>query len=163
MQIKSRLPINQSLTVFHTRQNTTATPPTTRSDPGTKSTHSQTKNTGKGKMPGGKKWENRAGAQKNQKPESFQFISLLQALERLKLHLHKREEMLKLLDGSEPKLPAEFLLEFMFEIVLRKMNGQNENSLIPGVSSEVATGSTGAERQATIAVKRDQQTETIQI
>jgi len=95
--------------------------------------------------------------------ETSSLISLLHALEALKFHLHKREEMLKLLDGSEPRLPAKFLLEFMFEIVLRNMSGQNGSSLILRISNNSVSGSSDAECQPTIVVKSDQKTETIQV
>jgi serine/threonine protein kinase len=110
-----------------------------------------------------KKWENRSETQATQKLENFHIIALLQKLEGLKLDLEKQEQMLKLLDDSEPQIPANSLLEFMFEIVLRHMYGQDWRSLMSGVSTDVTPESSYATSEVTIEVKRDQQTETIQI
>ncbi|MBT8406059.1 MAG: hypothetical protein KJP05_01260, partial [Deltaproteobacteria bacterium] len=56
-----------------------------------------------------KKWENRTETQATQKLENFHIISLLQELEELKLPLETQEEMLRLLDDSEPQIPADAL------------------------------------------------------
>lgn len=110
-----------------------------------------------------KKWENRAETEATQKLENFHIISLLQELEGLKLYLERQEEMLSLLEDSEAQIPADLLLEFMFEIVLRHMYGQDWRSLMSGVSQDIIPESSVATSEATIEVKRDQQTETIQI
>ena len=110
-----------------------------------------------------KKWENRAETQTTQNLENFHIISLLRDLEGLKLHLERQEEMLRLLEDSEPQIPATTLLEFMFEIVLRHMYGQDWSFLMSGVTKDVTPESIVLDSEPTVETKRDQQTETIQI
>jgi len=71
-----------------------------------------------------KRWENTAEEQTRSGIDTSQIVSLLGELGRLKLKLERQEKMLKLLEHSGVAISAYELLEFMFELVVKRMYGE---------------------------------------
>jgi hypothetical protein len=99
-----------------------------------------------------KKWENTAEAQTRSGIDTSQILSLLGELGRLKLQLERQEKMLKLLEHSGVDISAYELLEFMFELVLRRMYGEEWEWLVVGDWSDAAYKTGDLSSQSTIAV-----------
>jgi hypothetical protein len=73
-------------------------------------------------------------------------------LEKLKLQLERQEKMLKLLEHSGVDISAYELLEFMFELVLKRMYGEEWEWLVAGDWSDAAYTTGDLSSQSTIAV-----------
>jgi hypothetical protein len=71
-----------------------------------------------------KRWENTAEEQTRSGIDRSQIVSLLGELGRLKLKLERQEKMLKLLEHSGVAISVYELLEFMFELVVKRMYGE---------------------------------------
>jgi hypothetical protein len=99
-----------------------------------------------------KRWENTAAAQTRAGIDKSQILSLLGELGRLKLQLERQEKMLKLLDRSGVDISAYELLEFMFELVLKRMYGEEWEWLVVGDWSDAAYKTGAPSSQSTIAV-----------
>jgi hypothetical protein len=99
-----------------------------------------------------KRWENTVEAQTRPGIDKSQILSLLGELEKLKLQLERQEKMLKLLDRSGVDISAYELLEFMFELVLKRMYGEEWEWLVVGDWSDAAYKTGDPSSQSTIAV-----------
>jgi hypothetical protein len=99
-----------------------------------------------------KRWENTAEAQTRPGIDTSQILALLGELGRLKLQLERQEKMLKLLDHSGVDISAYELLEFMFELVLKRMYGEQWEWLVVGDWSDAAYKTGDPSSQSTIAV-----------
>jgi serine/threonine protein kinase len=71
-----------------------------------------------------KRWENTAEEQTKSGIDRSQIVSLLEELGRLKLKLERQEKMLKLLEHSGVAISGYELLDFMFELVVKRMCGE---------------------------------------
>ena len=77
-----------------------------------------------------KRWENTTEAQARPGIDKSQILSLLEELTKRKLQLERQEKMLKLLEHSGVEISAYELLEFMFELVLNRMYGEELEWLV---------------------------------
>ena len=99
-----------------------------------------------------KRWGNTAEEQTRPGIDKSQILSLLGELEKLKLQLERQEKMLKLLEHSGVDISAYELLEFMFELVLKRMYGDERECLVAGDWSDAAYKTGDLSSQSTIAV-----------
>jgi hypothetical protein len=99
-----------------------------------------------------KRWENKAEAQTRSGIDKSQIVSLLGELGRLKLQLQRQEEMLKLLEHSGVEISAYELLELMFELVVKRMYGEERGWFEIGARSDVVYETGAPLSQSTIAL-----------
>jgi hypothetical protein len=99
-----------------------------------------------------KKWENTAEAQTRSGIDKSQILSLLGELEKLQVQLERQEKTLKLLENSGVDISAYELLEFMFELVLKRMYGEEREWLVAGDWSDAAYKNGDPLSQSTLAV-----------
>jgi hypothetical protein len=99
-----------------------------------------------------KRWQNKAEAQTRPGIDKSQILSLLDELAKRKLQLERQEKMLKLLENSSVEISAYELLEFMFELVLNRMYGEEWEWLVVGDWSDTAYQNTDPSSQSTLAV-----------
>ena len=69
-----------------------------------------------------------------------------------KLQLERQEKMLKLLEHSGVEISAYELLEFMFELVLNRMYGEEWEWLVVGDCSDTAYQNGDPSSQSTIEI-----------
>lgn len=99
-----------------------------------------------------KRWQNKAEAQARPGIDKSQILSLLDELAKRKLQLERQEKMLKLLENSSVEISAYELLEFMFELVLNRMYGEEWEWLVVGDWSDTAYQNTDTSSQSTLAI-----------
>ncbi len=99
-----------------------------------------------------KRWENTVEVQTRPGIDKSQILSLLGELEKLKLRLERQEKMLKLLENSGVDISAYELLEFMFELVLKCMYGEEREWLVAGDWSDAAYKNGDPSSQSTLAI-----------
>jgi serine/threonine protein kinase len=104
-----------------------------------------------------KKWESRAESHAAQSLHRSEIVNLLQDLEKLKLRLEPRTQMLHLLAQSNPKISAYELLQTMFNIVLKQMHKEEWGSLLAGDSTSPQRYDDSSS-QTTVEVTREWQT-----
>jgi hypothetical protein len=85
-----------------------------------------------------KKWESTAERQTRSGIDKSHIVSLLGEVGRLKLQLERQEKMLKLLEHSGVDISACELLEFMFELVVKRMCGEEREWFVTGARSGAA-------------------------
>ena len=99
-----------------------------------------------------KRWQNKAEAQARPGIDKSQILSLLDELAKRKLQLERQEKMLKLLENSGVEISAYELLEFMFELVLNRMYGEEWEWLVVGDWSDTAYQDADLSSQSTLAI-----------
>ncbi len=99
-----------------------------------------------------KRWQNKAEAQARPGIDKSQILSLLEELAKRKLQLERQEKMLKLLEHSGVEISAYELLEFMFELVLNRMYGEEWEWLMVGDWSDTAYQNADPSSQSTFAI-----------
>jgi len=102
-----------------------------------------------------KRWENTAEAQTRPGIDKSQILSLLKELAKGKLQLERQEKMLKLLEHSGVEISAYELLEFMFELVSRRMYGEEWEGLVVEDWSDAAYQNGDLSSQSTIAITNE--------
>jgi serine/threonine protein kinase len=98
------------------------------------------------------RWENTTEAQTKSGIDKAQILSLLEELAKGKLKLERQEKMLKLLEHSGVKISVYELLEFMFELVLNRLYGEEWEWLVVGDLSDAAYQNGDPSSQSTIAI-----------
>jgi len=99
-----------------------------------------------------KRWENTVEVQTRPGIDKSQILSLLGESGKLKLRLERQEKMLKLLEHSGVDISAYELLEFMFELVLKRMCGDERECLVAGDWSDAAYKTGDPSSQSTLAI-----------
>ena len=99
-----------------------------------------------------KRWENTTTAQARPGIDKSQILSLLEELAKRKLQLERQEKMLKLLEHSGVEISAHELLEFMFELVLNRMYGEEREWLVVEDWSDNAYEKGDQSSQSTLAI-----------
>jgi len=98
-----------------------------------------------------KKWE--SGPDYNKKRvDRSRVILLLKDLEARKSQLEMQTQMLHVLDQSAPSTSAYSLLEFMFGLILNRMNGAQWAGFESAASPDSAYGTVESSSQATISI-----------
>ena len=98
------------------------------------------------------RWEDTLETQTRPGVDKSQILSLLEELARGKFQLERQEKMLKLLEHSGVEISAYELLEFMFELVLRRMYGEEWEWLVVGDWSDAAYQNGDPSSQSTIPI-----------
>jgi len=98
-----------------------------------------------------KKWESDPGSNKKgvNRPR---VIFLLKDLESRKLQMEMQTQMLHVLEQPAPSTSAYYLLEFMFGLILNRMNGAQWAGFESTSSTEPADGTVESSSQATISI-----------
>ncbi len=99
-----------------------------------------------------KRWQNKAEAQARPGIDKSQILSLLDELAKRKLQLERQVKMLKLLENSGVEISGYELLEFMFELVLNRMYGEEWEWLLVGDWSDTAYEKGDHSSQSTLAI-----------
>jgi serine/threonine protein kinase len=101
------------------------------------------------------RWENTAEAQTKPGIDKSQILSLLEELAKGKLQLERQEKMLKLLEQPGVEISVYELLEFMFELVLNRLYGEDWEWLVVGDWSDAAYQNGVPSSQSTIAITNE--------
>ena len=99
-----------------------------------------------------KRWKNTTEAHVRPGIDKSQILSLLEELAQRKLQLERQEKMLKLLEHSGVEISAHELLEFMFELTLNRMHGEEWGWLMAGDWSDAVYQNGDPSSQSTIAI-----------
>ena len=99
-----------------------------------------------------KRWQHKTEAQSRPGIDKSQILSMLDELAKRKLQLERQAKMLKLLENSGVEISAYELLEFMFELVLNRMYGEEWEWLVVGDWSDTASQNTDPSSQSTLAI-----------
>ena len=102
-----------------------------------------------------KRWQNAAEAQRRPGVDKSHILSLLGELVQRKLQVERQEKMLKLLERSGVEISAYELLEFMFELVLRRMYGEECEWLVVGDWDATDYQNGDLSSQSTIAITNE--------
>jgi serine/threonine protein kinase len=100
------------------------------------------------------KWEIQSQAVAGHKIDRTQLITLLQHLELLKLREEQQTRLLGLLDHSSPTISAYELLEYMFSLVMRRMNRQTGEDVLPVESAGAIRQEVDISSETTIQATR---------